>query len=105
MWSNSILNEFPTFNAQYAIELLHSLGSVFDNHYLKNGNLRNVMQDFAKRDDKCFYQLALHAYKKLQKYDSFDLRTIFNEEEFLVIKDLVNDDEKDLVSLNKHNIK
>lgn len=82
MWSNSILNEFPTYYSQYAIELLHSLGSIFDTNYLANENLRNLMIDLAKRDDKCFYQLALHAYKQLQINNSFDLMTVFNNENF-----------------------
>ena len=86
MWSNSILNEFPTFHAQYAVELLHTLGCRFDNIYLANENLRQVMIDFAKRDDQCFYQLAYHAYRQLQINESYDLMTVFNEQEFNTMK-------------------
>lgn len=92
MWSNSMLKEFPTFHSQYAVELLHSLGSIFDNNYLSNENLRNLMIDLAKQDDKCFYQLALHAYKTLQLNNSFDLMTIFNDEKFNTMKDSLEED-------------
>ncbi|CAF1146461.1 unnamed protein product [Rotaria sordida] len=87
MWSKSFINKFPTFDAQYAIELLHSLGSIFDSNYSTNENLRNKMIQLAKRDDKCFYQLALYAYKKLQENNSFDLTTVFNDEEFTAMYD------------------
>jgi hypothetical protein len=98
MWSNSILNQFPTYQAQYAIELLHSLGSIFDNNYLNNENLRNVMIDLAKQDDKCFYQLALHAYRQLQIDNSLDLITVFNDEKFNSMKDLLKEDVENSVS-------
>ncbi|CAF2732560.1 unnamed protein product [Rotaria sp. Silwood2] len=94
MWSKSFISEYTTFDAQYAIELLHSLGSVFDNNYSTNENLRNVMIELAKRDNKCFYQLALHVYKKLQRNNSFDLTTVFNDEEFNAIYDFRKRDEE-----------
>ncbi|CAF1034913.1 unnamed protein product [Rotaria sordida] len=59
MWSKSFINEYKTFYCQYTIELLHLLGFVFDNNYSTNENLRNMMIELAKRNDKCFYQLAL----------------------------------------------
>jgi hypothetical protein len=87
MWSNSILDEFPTYYTQYAIELLHTLGSKFDKIYFANENLRHVMIDFAKQDDQCFYQLALHAYQQLQINEFYDLMTVFNDQEFNAMKD------------------
>jgi hypothetical protein len=89
MWSNSILDEFPTFQTQYAIELLHSLGPIFDNNYLRNENLRNVMIDLAKRHEESFYQLAYNAYRQLNTNDSVDLLSIFNEEGFNAIKNFL----------------
>jgi hypothetical protein len=84
MWSNSILDEFPTFQTQYAIELLHSLGPIFDNNYL-----RNVMIDLAERHEESFYQLAYNAYRQLKTNDSVDLLSIFNEEGFNAIKNFL----------------
>ncbi|CAM4813503.1 unnamed protein product [Rotaria magnacalcarata] len=78
----TFLSEFPTFNAQYAIELLHSLNSTFDSQCSTNENLRNIMLDLAKRDDNCFYETALRAYRQLQNDKSHDLTTIFNNKEF-----------------------
>jgi hypothetical protein len=98
MWSNSIINKFPTFHAQYAVELLHSLGAVFDTHYLTNENLQNIMHDFAKRDDNCFYQLALHAYRELRMNSSFDLTTIFNDEAFYTMNDSLKEEIENSVS-------
>ena len=86
MYSNTILNEFPTFTSQYAVELLHSLGSKFDTAYISNENLRNLMINFAKNDQYGFYQLALHAYHLLKINDDFDLCEIFNEENFNKIR-------------------
>ncbi|CAF1332700.1 unnamed protein product [Rotaria sp. Silwood1] len=94
MWSKFFISEYTTFDAQYAIELLHSLGSVFDNSYSTNETLRNLMIKLAKRDEKCFYQLALYAYKKLQRNKSFDLTTVFNDEEFNAIYDFYKRDEE-----------
>ncbi|CAF3141033.1 unnamed protein product [Rotaria sp. Silwood2] len=81
-WSNSFLDPYPTFGTRYALEMLHSLGSLFDNKYITNESLRTIMIDLANRDDKCFYKLALNAYQNLQKNESLDLMTIFNEDEF-----------------------
>jgi hypothetical protein len=105
MWSDSLLNEFSTFKAQYAIEILHSLGSIFDRSYLTNENLRQVMINLAKRDEKCFYQLALHAYEQLQINDSFDLSTVFNEEEFDTVKNFIDEDLKNPVSNTQRHYK
>ncbi|CAF4720264.1 unnamed protein product [Rotaria sp. Silwood1] len=81
-WSNSFLDSYKTFGAQYALEMLHSLGSSFDNKYVMNESLQTMMIDLANKDDKCFYKLALNAYHSLQKNESLDLMTIFNEDEF-----------------------
>ncbi len=97
MWSNLILNEFPTYHAQYAVELLHTLGSIFDNIYFSNENLRHVMIEFAKQDDQCFYQLALHAYRQLQINESYDLMTVFNDREFNAMKDSLQEAAKNPV--------
>ena len=67
MWSNTIFNQYSTFQGQYALELLHSCDSHFDKYYFENENLRNKMIDLANRDDHCFYQLALHAYQYCNK--------------------------------------
>lgn len=91
MWSNTILDEFTTFTSQYAMELLHSLGSKFDTNYFKNESLGHLMADFAKRDSQCFYQLALHAYWKLKRKDEYDLFEIFNEENFTAVQDFFQD--------------
>lgn len=93
MWSNTILNEFPTFTSQYAMQLLHSLGSKFDTIYFSNANLQSIMLDFAKRDDHCFYQLASHAYWKLRRNQQYDLSEIFNEEKFNILEDFFQMDQ------------
>ncbi|CAF1424261.1 unnamed protein product [Rotaria sp. Silwood1] len=82
LWSNSFLDPYQTFKNRYAFEMLHSLGSVFDNKYSTNTSLQTMMISLAKRDDKNFYKLALIAYQVLQKDESVDLMTIFNENEF-----------------------
>ena len=97
MWSNQILNEFPTFISQYAMELLHSLGSIFDTKYFSNEDLRNLIIDYAKRDDQCFYQLALHAYRQLKLNDTFDLCQIFTEDNFNRLKVVLQQDPADSV--------
>ncbi|CAF1118346.1 unnamed protein product [Rotaria sordida] len=81
-WSNSFLDPYQTFRARYALEILHSLGSLFDNKYATDESLRTMMINLANRDDKYFYKLVLNAYQGLQKNESFDLMTIFNEYEF-----------------------
>ncbi|CAF1502453.1 unnamed protein product [Rotaria sp. Silwood1] len=40
------------------------------------------MISLAEQDETNFYKLALIAYENLQKHESFDLTTIFNESEF-----------------------
>lgn len=80
MWSESYFNEYSTFYGQYALELLHSLGCIFDNAYSNNENLRNKMIHLAKQNDYCFYELAFEAYKRLQQNKSFNLTTVFNEQ-------------------------
>ena len=82
MWSNEIFNEYPTFISQYAMELLHSLGTKFHAIYFTNESLRSMMIDFAKCDDHCFYQLVLHAYWKLKNNAQYNLLDIFNAEKF-----------------------
>ena len=91
MWSDTILNEFPTFTSQYAMELLHSLGSKFDTNYLKNESLGHLMIDFAKRDGYCFYHLALDAYWKLKRNDEYDLFETLNEQKFTAVQDFFQD--------------
>ncbi|CAF3170689.1 unnamed protein product [Rotaria sp. Silwood2] len=81
-WSNSFLEPYQTFKNRYALEMLHSLGFVFDNKYSTNTSLQTMMISLAKRDEKNFYKLALIAYQTLQKDESVDLMTIFNENEF-----------------------
>lgn len=80
--SQSLINEYPTFYSQYAIELLHTRGEKFDNLYLNDESLRNIMIALAKKNDRCFYELAKHAYLQLKKDQVIDLKTIFNDEEF-----------------------
>ncbi|CAF4241987.1 unnamed protein product [Rotaria sordida] len=104
MWSKSFINEYKTFYCQYTIELLHLLGSVIDNNYSTNENLRNMMIELAKRDDKCFYQLALYAYKRLQRNNSFYLTTAFNDEEFTAIYDSHKKDEENLDKTQSYDV-
>ena len=84
-WSKMFLNNYLTFDGQYAVEILHSLGSVFDEKYSMNKDLQNTMIELAKQDDKRFYALALQAYEKLRHNKSLDLTTIFNQEKFNAI--------------------
>jgi hypothetical protein len=81
-WSETVLNNYLTFDGQYAFEMLHSLGSVFDEKYSLNKSLQRLMIELAKKDDKRFYALALQAYEKLRHNKSLDLTTIFNQENF-----------------------
>jgi len=99
MWSNTILNEFPTFTSQYAMELLHSLGSKFDKIYFSNENLQSIMLDFAKRDDHSFYHLASHAYWKLRRNQQYDLLDIFNEEKFNALQSFFEIDSDSVITL------
>jgi len=92
MCSNTNFTEFTTFTGQYAMELLHSLGSKFDTSYFSNESLQSMMVDFAKRDDHCFYQLASHAYWKLRRNNQYDLFEIFNEEKFNTVQDFFQTD-------------
>jgi hypothetical protein len=97
MWSNEILHELPTFTSQYAMELLHSLGSIFDTKYFSNDTLRTLISDYAKRDDQCFYQLALHAYRQLKLNNGSALSEIFTEGKFNQLKDVLQEHSTDLV--------
>ena len=97
MWSDGILHELPTFTSQYAMELLHSLGSIFDTKYSSNDTLRALISDYAKRDDQCFYQLALHAYRQLKLNNGSDLSEIFTEENYNQLKDVLQQNSIDLV--------
>ena len=81
-WSNSLLEHYQKFKSRYALEMLHSLGPVFDNKYIMNTSLQKTMISLAEQDQTNFYKLALIAYENLQKHESFDLTTIFNESEF-----------------------
>ena len=65
-------DDYRTFDAQYASEMLDSLDSEFLNKY----------STLAKRNYKRFYELALSAHQQLRKNKSLDLTTVFNEEEF-----------------------
>jgi len=95
MWSNTIFNQYSTFQGQYALELLHSCDSHFDKYYFENENLRNKMIDLANRDDHCFYQLALHAYQYLQQNNpSFDLLTVFNDDMFSKMQESLQTNDK-----------
>lgn len=97
-WSKSFFDPYSTFQARYALEMLHSLGSLFDNKYITNVSLQTMMIDLANRDDKCFYKLALNAYKDLQHNESPDLTHIFNEDEFQYIKhDLLESENEEKV--------
>jgi hypothetical protein len=97
MWSSEILEEFPTFTSQYAMELLHSLGSIFDTKYFSNDTLRTLVADYAKRDDQCFYQLALHAYLQLKHDKESDLGETFTEKHFNLLKDVLQQNPIDSV--------
>lgn len=80
-WSSSFLDAYKTFKGRYTLEMLHSLGSVFDDKYMTDESLQSMMINLANRDDVCFYRLALNAYEQLQKNESVDLTSFFNEEE------------------------
>ena len=103
MWSNTFLSEYPTYTSQYAMELLHSLGSKFDINYMSDDNLRNLMINFAKRDSQCFYQLALHAYWKLKRQTDYNLFEIFTEDKFIEIQDFLQETTDDWVCSRDRN--
>ena len=81
-WDKIEFNWYATENAQYAISMLHSLGYLFEDKYLTNQNLQNVMIDFVEKDDQRFYQLATIAFRHLQDCHWLDLNTIFNQKQF-----------------------
>jgi hypothetical protein len=82
MWSAELIDQFPTFYSQYAIELLHSLGDRFDQRFVSDVRLRDTMIELAKQDECAFYKLALHVCQKLEESAAFDPATVFNKEDF-----------------------
>ena len=90
LWDKIEFNWYPTSDAVYAIAMLHSLGYLFDDKYLMNSRLQNTMVELAEKDDKCFYQLAVKAFRELEKCHWLDLTTVFNQKEFNQIKIKVN---------------
>ena len=60
--------------------------------------------DLAKRDAECFYQLALHAYRELGLDKSFDITTIFTDEEFNTMKKSIENN-KIVKLIRNHEIK
>ncbi|CAF0997471.1 unnamed protein product [Adineta steineri] len=81
-WSKNVFNDYSSFNSQYALAILHSLGEVFNKMYLKNENLRKLMIESAERDDKRFYKLAAQAYYNFKKKKSFNLEKIFESKNY-----------------------
>lgn len=76
-WSNDIFTDYSSEHSRYSLSLLHSLGYVFDDKYLNNKTLQQLMIDLARRDDRYFYQLALKAFYELKRCFWIDLMKIF----------------------------
>ncbi|CAF1284234.1 unnamed protein product, partial [Didymodactylos carnosus] len=70
----------------YSMEMLYSLGFIFEDKYNFSTKLQQSMNDLTSRCDNTFYQLTLNAYKELKQDHCLDLTKIFNEEKFKEIQ-------------------
>lgn len=77
-WSADELKWFLTDETRYSVEMLHSLGYVFDDKYLFNSTIRNRIIRCAEEDQQTFYQLVQLAIAQLRKCHWTDLLNIFN---------------------------
>lgn len=78
-WTNDELNWYQKDHVRYALSMLHSLGYVFDDKYLHNQKLQNLMIELAENDENHFYRLSLTAFYELKKYHWFNLFEIFQQ--------------------------
>jgi len=82
VWSNDDFQYYPKGDARYGIAMLHALGYLFDDKYLRHTTLQRRMIHYANTNPYVFYQLTIEAQEKLKKFHYFDLTHIFNENQW-----------------------